>query len=81
MAMNEQSGYFIVSPPETGWTPGLYRCGLFVGDEMTAYTHSDEVRFRILDPTDHPNPQKQAGFDLVPETHIALNEQRIPSGY
>ena len=50
MSTNEQSGYFVLLPPETGWSPGLYRCGLFVGDTVSAYTQSDEVRFRILDP-------------------------------
>ncbi len=38
MTMNEQSG----------WAPGLYLCGLFVGDEVSAYTQADEVRFRIV---------------------------------
>lgn len=51
MSMNEQTAYFLLSPPETGWPPGLYRCGLFVGDKVSAYTHTDEVRFRIIDPT------------------------------
>lgn len=51
MAMNEQSGYFVLSRPKEGWTPGLYRCGLFVGEEVSAYTHADEVRFRIIKPT------------------------------
>ena len=50
MSTNEQSGYFILSPPESGWNPGLYRCGLFVGDTVSAYTQSDEVRFRIVEP-------------------------------
>ena len=27
---------------------------------MNAYTHSDEVRFRIVEPSDHRNPQQQA---------------------
>ena len=35
----------------TGWTAGLYRCGLFAGEETSAYTQVDEVRFRILEPT------------------------------
>jgi tetratricopeptide (TPR) repeat protein len=48
MSTNEQSGYFVLSPPKSGWAPGLYRCGLFVGDTVSAYTQSDEVRFRIL---------------------------------
>ncbi|MDT7044286.1 tetratricopeptide repeat protein [Candidatus Nitronereus thalassa] len=51
MAMSEQTGYFLLSPPEKGWLPGLYRCGLFVGNTITAYTHTDEVRFRIIEPT------------------------------
>jgi tetratricopeptide (TPR) repeat protein len=50
MSANEQSGYFVLSSPESEWTPGLYRCGLFVGDTVSAYTQSDEVRFRIIGP-------------------------------
>jgi tetratricopeptide (TPR) repeat protein len=48
MSTNEQSGYFVLTAPKSGWTPGLYRCGLFVGDTVSAYTQSDEVRFRIV---------------------------------
>jgi len=47
--MNDQSGYFLLSRPRTGWLPGLYRCGLFAGDTTSAYTHVDEVRFRIIE--------------------------------
>jgi hypothetical protein len=54
MSTNEQSGYFILSSPESEWTPGFYRCGLFVGDTVSAYTQSDEVRFRIIGP-DQPS--------------------------
>ncbi len=50
MSTNEQTGYFVLSPPKTGWTPGFYRCGLFVGDTVSAYTQSDEVRFRVMEP-------------------------------
>jgi len=50
MSTNEQSGYFILSSPKTEWMPGLYRCGLFVGDTVSAYTQADEVRFRIVAP-------------------------------
>ncbi len=46
--MGDQSGYFVLSAPKTGWAPGLHRCGLFVGSETSAYTHADEVRFRII---------------------------------
>lgn len=50
MAMNDQSGYFRLSAPKTGWAPGLYRCGLFAGERTSAYTQADEVRFRIINP-------------------------------
>ncbi len=53
-SMNDQSGYFLLHPPNTGWTPGLYRCGLFAGEQTSAYTHVDEVRFRTLQPTPSP---------------------------
>lgn len=49
MAMSDQSGYFTLLPAETGWTPGIYRCGLFAGDRPSAYTQVDEVRFRIVE--------------------------------
>jgi tetratricopeptide (TPR) repeat protein len=51
MAMSDQSGYFRLAAPERGWTPGLYRCGLFAGERTSAYTQADEVRFRIIQPT------------------------------
>ncbi len=47
-AMNDRSGYFLLSRPKSGWTPGLYRCGLFAGERTSAYTYVDEVRFRIV---------------------------------
>ena len=50
MNMGDQTGYFIVTQPESGWTPGLHRCGLYVGSEQSAYTHADEIRFRIVQP-------------------------------
>ncbi len=51
MAMSDQSGYFRLTAPSGGWTPGLYRCGLFEGERASAYNHVDEIRFRILAPT------------------------------
>ncbi len=51
MAMSDQSGYFKLARPERGWTPGLYRCGLFAGERTSAYTQADEVRFRIVQPS------------------------------
>ena len=50
-AMNDRSGYFLLTPPKTGWTPGFYRCGLFAGEQTSAYSYVDEVRFRIVEPT------------------------------
>ena len=50
-SMNDQSGYFMLTPPQTGWRPGLYRCGLFAGERTSADTQVDEVRFRIVHPT------------------------------
>ena len=56
MSMNDQSGYFRFQiSPEGGWKPGLYRCGLFVGDEASAYNVADDVRFRIV-PQIRQNP-------------------------
>ena len=51
MNMGDQTGYFIIAQPESGWIPGLHRCGLYVGNELSAYTHSDEVRFRVIPQT------------------------------
>jgi len=48
--MNDQSGYFMLTPPKTGWAPGLYHCGLYTGEQTSADTLVDEVRFRIIDP-------------------------------
>lgn len=48
MSTNDQSGYFKLSPPPSGWAPGIYRCGLFEGERTSAYSQVDEVRFRVL---------------------------------
>lgn len=50
MSTNEQSGYFRLQISPEGWKPGLYRCGLFVGDEVSAYNLADDVRFRVVAP-------------------------------
>lgn len=49
MAMSDQSGFFKLIPPGSGWKPGLYRCGLFAGEGTTADTLVDEVRFRVVE--------------------------------
>lgn len=51
MSMSDQSGYFKLTPPKIGWTAGLYHCGLFAGEQSSADTLVDEVRFRIIQPT------------------------------
>lgn len=48
-SMNDRSGYFLLTRPRTGWAPGLYRCGLFAGEQTSAYSYVDEVRFRIVE--------------------------------
>ena len=48
---NDRSGYFLLTNPKTGWTPGYYRCGLFAGEQTSAYSYVDEVRFRIVEPS------------------------------
>ncbi len=52
--MNDQSGYFMLSPPAAGWTESLYHCGLFAGEQASADTLVDEVRFRIIPPARSP---------------------------
>lgn len=55
-ATNDQSGYFMLTPPQGGWPPGLYRCGLFAGEGVNAYTLVDEVRFRLVATRVSPDP-------------------------
>jgi hypothetical protein len=50
-AMNDRSGYFLLTPPKTGWAPGFYRCGLFAVEQTSAYSYVDKVRFRIVEPS------------------------------
>ncbi len=51
---NDRSGYFLLTPPKTGWTSGYYRCGLFAGEQTSAYSYADEVRFRIVEHNHSP---------------------------
>ncbi len=60
MSMNEESGYFVLSSPKSQWTPGIYRCGLFVGDTVSAYTQSDEIRFQIIESPSPPSSPQHA---------------------
>ena len=58
MSMNDQSAYFRLSPPQSGWPAGLYRCALFAGERMSTDTQVDDVRFRIIKPT--PSPKQSS---------------------
>ena len=60
-SMNDQSGYFMLTPPKTGWTAGLYHCGLFAGERTSADTLVDEVRFRIVAPTRVSDDAEKSG--------------------
>ncbi len=55
LGLNERSGYFRLSRPEGGWSPGLYRVDLYLGPQVSASTHAGDVRFRIV--TDSRPPQ------------------------
>jgi len=57
---NDRSGYFLLTRPSAGWVPGLYRCGLFAGEQTSAYSYADEVRFRIVEssPIRENGPEK-----------------------
>lgn len=48
--MNDQSGYFLLTSPKSGWSHGLYHCGLFAGERTSADTLVDEIRFRVIAP-------------------------------
>jgi len=48
--INDRSGYFLLTLPKTGWVSGYYCCGLFAGEQTSAYFYVDEVRLRIIEP-------------------------------
>jgi hypothetical protein len=47
LELNDNTGYFFLDRPEGGWRVGTYRIDLFVGEEVSPYTHVADVRFRI----------------------------------
>jgi tetratricopeptide (TPR) repeat protein len=59
--MNDRSGYFLFTAPKSGWIPGYYRCGLLVGEQTSAYSYVDEVRFRIIEPTSRDDRDRRQG--------------------
>jgi len=45
--LSDNTGYFFLDRPEGVWPVGTYRIDLFVGEEVSPYTHVADVRFRI----------------------------------
>lgn len=46
--LNDKSGYVRLKRPKDGWPIGLYRVDFYVGDQVSAYTHTAEARFRVI---------------------------------
>jgi Tfp pilus assembly protein PilF len=49
LTLNDQSGYTRLRRPKDGWPVGLYRVEFYVGDQVDAYTHTAEARFRVVE--------------------------------
>lgn len=48
LTLNDKSGYTRLKRPKDGWPIGLYRVDFYVGDQVDAYTHTAEARFRVV---------------------------------
>jgi hypothetical protein len=48
LTLNDKSGYTRLKRPKDGWPIGVYRVDFYVGDQVDAYTHTAEVRFRVV---------------------------------
>ena len=48
LTLNDKSGYVRLKRPTNGWPIGLYRVDFYVGDQVSAYTHTAEARFRVV---------------------------------
>lgn len=48
LTLNDKSGYTRLKRPKDGWPIGLYRVDFYVGDQVDAYMHTAEVRFRVV---------------------------------
>ncbi len=48
LTLNDKSGYVRLKRPKDGWPIGLYRVDFYVGDQVSAYTHTAEARFRVI---------------------------------
>lgn len=47
LTLNDKSGYVRLKRPKDGWQIGIYRVDFYVGDQVDAYTHTAEARFRV----------------------------------
>jgi tetratricopeptide (TPR) repeat protein len=48
LTLNDKSGYTRLKRPKGGWPIGVYRVDFYVGDQVDAYTHTAEARFRVV---------------------------------
>ncbi len=48
LTLNDKSGYTRLKRPKDSWPIGLYRVDFYVGDQVDAYTHTAEARFRVV---------------------------------
>lgn len=48
LTLNDKSGYVRLKRPKDGWPVALYRVDFYVGDLVSAYTHTAEARFRVV---------------------------------
>ncbi len=48
MTLNDKSGYVRLKRPKDGWPIGTYRVDFYLGDQVDAYTHTAEARFRVV---------------------------------
>lgn len=56
LGLNERSGYFRLRRPEGGWKSGTYRVDLYLGAQVSAYTHMADLWFRVLAGSDQQAP-------------------------
>jgi hypothetical protein len=48
LTLNDKSGFMRLKQPKAGWPIGVYRVDFYVGDQVDAYTHTAEARFRVV---------------------------------
>jgi tetratricopeptide (TPR) repeat protein len=49
LTLNDKSGYTRLKRPKDGWPIGVYRVDFYLGDQVDAYTHTAEARFRVVE--------------------------------